>query len=144
MAILNADNYAKSVASPQEQIPVGDVSGKSRFSYDEYTFLAEFAVADVIKVCSPLPANARVINACVVCEATGATGILDLGILDGDVDYFISQADPGAAAVNKKMASEAGFLVKSASVIQPALKATEISAAATGKKIKVFIEYILE
>lgn len=144
MAILNADNYAKSVALPQEQISVGDVSGKSRFSYDQITLAANLSIGDEILVCSPLPANARVINAGVVAPACGATGIVDLGIKDGDVDYFISQADPGAAAVNKKMASEAGFLAKSSAVIQPALKCTEATASASGAVWKVFIEYILE
>lgn len=144
MASYNADNYAKSIASPQEQIPVGDVSGKKRISYDEITIAAELAVNDVILVCAPIPANARILSAGLLIPACGATGIVDFGIADGDVDYFVAGADPGAGAVNAKMASEAGFLIKSSAVIQPALKCSELTASAVGDVWKCYVEYVLE
>jgi hypothetical protein len=144
MATLNADNYASYIAEPFESLPVGDYAGKLRFSYDQITLSAELAVNDVIKCCAPIPANARIIDACLVAPACGATGIVDFGIADGDVDYFLASCDPGAGAVNQKMASEAGFLVKSESAIQPALKCSELTASATGDTWKVYIAYILE
>jgi hypothetical protein len=144
MATLNADNYASYVAVPQEQLPPGDFAGKLRYSYDQITLSAELAVNDVILCCAPIPANARIISAGLVAPACGATGIVDFGISGGDVDYFIAGADPGAGAVNAKMASEAGYLVKSSSVIQPALKCSELTASATGATWKVFVAYILE
>lgn len=143
MATVNADNYASLVAKPQELLPVGDVSGKKRFLYDQITIAAELAVNDLINVCAPLPANARVVDAGVVAPACGATGIFDFGYVD-DQNYFIDQADPGAAAVNKHMASEAGFLAKLSDAIQPQLKCTELTASATGDVWKVWIEYVLE
>lgn len=143
MATLNGDNYAKIVSVPNEQLPIGDVCGKKRFAYDEITLAAELAVNDVINVCAPLPANARVVDAGIFCPAMGATGIVDFGY-SADQNYFIDQADPGAAAVNKKMASEAGYLAKLASILQPQLKCTELTAAGTGLKIQVWIEFVLE
>lgn len=144
MANLDGVNYASLNAKPQEQLPVGDVSGKRRFSFDQITLTAEVAVGDVIRIGAPIPANARIIGAGFVAPACGATGIVDFGIEGGDVDYFLSQCDAGAAAVNAKMASEAGFLVKSTSAIQPALKCTEITASASGDTWKAYVEYILE
>jgi hypothetical protein len=144
MATVYGDNYSEIIASPQGQIPVGDVSGKRRFAYDQITIAAELAVNDVILVCSPLPANARIISAGLVIPACGATGIVDFGISGGDADYFIAGADPGAGAVNAKMASEVGFLAKSSSLIQPAIICTELTASATGDVWKCYVEYILE
>ena len=144
MAILNAVNYAKSVAVPQEQIEAGDVSGKRRFSFDSIVIAAELAVNDVILIGAPIPANARIISAGLLIPACGATGIVDFGIYGGDVDYFVAGADPGAGAVNAKMDSEAGFLIKSDSVIQPAIKCSELTAAAVGDTWKAYVEYILE
>lgn len=144
MSTYNANNYSKFNAKPQEQIPVGDVSGKRRFSYDEIVITAELAVNDVILVGAPIPANARIINAGLVLPACGATGIVDFGINGGDVDFFVAQADPGAGAVNAKMASEAGYLAKSTVAIQPAIKCTELTASAVGDTWKAFVEYILE
>lgn len=144
MATYNADNYASFNAKPQEQIPVGDVSGKRRISYDEFIITVELAVNDVIMVGAPIPANARIISAGLLIPACGATGIVNFGIADGDVDYFIAGADPGAGAVNAKMASEAGFLVKSADQIQPAIKCSELTASAVGDTWKAYVEYVLE
>lgn len=143
MATLNADNYAKMIAVPQEQIPAGHVSGKKRIAYDEITLSAELAVNDLINVCAPLPAYALITNAMVVSPSLGTGGILDLGI-SSDQNYFVDQADAGGAAVKKTMASEAGLLVASSSIIQPQLKCTEASTAGAGKKIQVMIEYVLE
>lgn len=144
MASYNADNYSKINSKPQEQVPVGDVSGKRRFSYDEIVITAELAVNDVILVGAPIPANARIINAGLLIPACGATGIVDFGISGGDADYFVAGADPGAAAVNAKMASEAGFLAKSSVSIQPAIKCSELTASAVGDTWKAYVEYILE
>lgn len=143
MATLNADNYAKIIAVPAEQIPTGDVSGKVRCAYDEITLSAELAVNDLINVCAPIPAYARIVDAVVIAPSLGATGILDLGIAS-DQNYFVDQADAGGQAVKKSMASEAGLMVQSANILQPQLKCTEVSAAGTGKKIQVMIKYILE
>lgn len=142
MATLNADNYSKMIAVPQEQLPVGDVSGKKRIAYDEITLSAELASGDLINVCAPLPANARVLHAIVKSGALGA-GSLQLGHAADD-DYFIAAAS-AAAAAKLQMASEAGLFAKSASVIQPQLKVSvAASTTGTGKKIQVMIEYVLE
>lgn len=142
MAEYNADNYASFNAQPQEQIPVGDVSGKKRVLFDQITLTVELAVNDLINVGAPLPANARVVNCIVLSEALGTTGSLKLGHAADD-DYFLA-ATSFAAAAKASMASEAGLLVKSSAKIQPQLKCTAVSTAGVGKKIKVLIEYVLE
>lgn len=143
MAQLYGDNNASYIANPQEQLPVGDYNGKIRFAYDEITLAAELAVNDLIDVCAPIPANAKILNAGVFAPSLGTTGILDFGI-SSDPNYFVDQADFGGAADKKEMDMEAGLLVKSSSALQPILKCTEASDAGTGLKIQVWIEYILE
>jgi hypothetical protein len=144
MATLYGDNATSYNASPVESLPVGDYNGKVRFWHDQITLSAELAVNDVIVMGAPLPPNARVINAGLLIPACGATGIVDFGISGGDVDYFIAGADPGAAAVNAKMASEAGFLVKSEDALQPAIKCSEVTASASGDTWHAWIQYVLE
>lgn len=144
MAAYDAVNYASIIAKPQEQVAVGEVSGKIRFLYDEFVITAELAVNDTINVCAPLPANARVVDAGLKIPACGATGIVDFGISGGDVDYFIAAADPGAAAVNAHMTSEAGYLVKSASEIQPCIKCSELTASALGDTWQCYVAYVLD
>lgn len=143
MATLKAKNYALINTKPQSQLPVGDVSGKERFMYDEIDFTAELALNDIIMCCSTIPANARVISAGIVCPATGATGGFVFGIAADD-DYFVGAVNTGAGAVNTKMASEAGFLVKASTSLQPQIRCSTATAAATGKTLKVFVKYILE
>jgi hypothetical protein len=143
MATLNADNYASYVADPYESLPVGDHAGKVRMSYDEITLSAELAVNDLINVCAPIPANARIVDAFVQSPSLGTTGIVKLGI-SGDDDYFVASHDAGGAAAKSEMAGEAGFMIKSSSAIQPILKCTEASDAGSGLKIKVAIFYVLE
>ena len=144
MATLNADNYAKMIAVPQEQIPAGEVSGKVRISYDEITLSAELAVNDLINVCAPIPANARIVDAVVKSPSLGTTGILKLGISSDD-DYFIASHDAGGAAACTRMANEAGMLAQdSDDLLQPILKCTEASDAGTGEKIQVAIHWVLE
>ena len=143
MATLNADNYASMIAVPQEQIPVGDVSGKKRIAYDEITLAAELAVGDIIKCCAPLPANARILNAQLISGAMGAGVTAELGHAD-DADYLIASASIAADA-KLSMAQEAGLLAKSSDDIQPQIKiGGAASTSGVGKKLKVLIEYVLE
>jgi hypothetical protein len=143
MATLKAKNYSLINNKPQSQVPVGDVSGKERFMYDEIDLTAEVALNDLIMCCASIPANARIIGAGIVSPQTGATGGFSLGTA-ADAAYFVAAVNTGAGAVNTKMASEAGFLVKASTSLQPILKCTTATTAATGKTVKVFVKYILE
>jgi hypothetical protein len=144
MATLNADNYSKIVSVPAEQIPVGEVSGKVRISYDKITLAAELSVGDVINCCAPIPANARIINAFVKAGAMGAGVTAKLGIASND-SYFIAAASIATAA-KLSMANEAGFLAQdSVNRLQPIVTiAGAGSSTATGKTIEVAISWILE
>lgn len=144
MAEVKGKNYALMTGIPQEQIPAGEVSGKERVSYDEYTFPANvFALNDIINVGSPIPKGARITEALVLSPSLGATGIFDLGIAS-DQNYFVDQADAGGQAVAKRLSNEAGLLVKLADKVQPQLKCTEATASAAGLVIQVMIKYVLE
>jgi hypothetical protein len=143
MATLNADNYAKTIAVPQEQLPIGDHSGKVRMAYDEITLSAELAVNDLINVCGKIPEGARIVDAMIVSPSLGTTGQLQLGY-SSDADYLIALHDAGGAAAKTKMASEDGLLVKNEDAIQLQLKCIEASDAGATKKIKVAVFYVLE
>lgn len=144
MAEVNGVNYASSIAIPQEQLPVGEVSGKVRVAYDSYTFAANvLAIGDIVNVCAPLPKGARIIDALVLCPSLGTTGIMDLGYAD-DPNYLVSGADAGGALAAKHMSNEAGLLAKLDAAIQPQLIFTEASDAASGVEVKVAIKYVLE
>lgn len=145
MAAFYGINYSSSVAVPQEQIPAGEVSGKLRFCYDKFVCAQDvYAIGDTIDMGHALPIGAKIVDAVVVSESLGTTGIFDFGIKGGDVDYFVAGVDAGGAADKQKMASEAGLLEKLAASVQPCLKFTEASDAADGKIIKIAIIYVLE
>jgi len=144
MASFNGDNYGSYVAVPQEQLPVGEVSGKVRVAIDSYTCTQNvYAIADVILMGAPLPKGARIIDAKVISPSLGTTGIVDFGY-PTDVDYFVTQADAGGQAVKKHMASEAGLLVKLSAALQPQIRFSEASDAANGLVIQTMIQYVLE
>jgi hypothetical protein len=145
MAAFYGSNYSSSVAVPQEQIPAGEVSGKVRMCFDSFTCAQDvYAIADTIDMGKSLPIGARIVDAVVISESLGTTGIFDLGIKSGDVDYFVAGVDAGGQVDKQRMASEAGLLVQGAAVIQPCIKFTEASDAADGKIIQMAIFYVLE
>lgn len=146
MATLKGNNYADLTAIPQQQLDVGDVSGKIRMAYDEITLSAELASGDIIKLGAPLPKNARILDAGILSGAMGAPAAVNCQVRfghDGDDDAFIAQSSV-AAAVKLRMASEAGLLAKLDANRQPQITINTASSGAAGKKIQAWIEYVLE
>lgn len=127
--------------------------GKVRCMFESYTVGAadEFGTSGLIKAMK-LPKGARVVDAHVVCPATGATGIFDIGWAAGagaveaaDADGLFAGIDPGAAAVDAKMAGTvAGFFKKFEEEVQVEIDCTEATAAMAGLTIKLAVFYIVE
>lgn len=145
MAAFNGTNYASSIAIPLEQLPVGEVSGKVRMCYDKFVCAQDiYAIGDTINMGQSLPIGARIVDAVVSCPSLGTTGIFNLGIEGGDVDYFVALVDAGGQADKQRMASEAGLLIKGTAAIQPCIKFTEATDAADEVEIEMAIFYVLE
>lgn len=151
MAILNGDNYAKEIASPQTKIENGGVFGKVHNLRESYTIEAALADGDLIY--GPLlPKGAVVIDAKLHVSATlGTGGILDLGHLAGDngdesedLNAFISGVDAGGQAALGRMAAGAAGLYKQFSeAVRVVADCTEASSATSGVTITFDVSYII-
>ena len=152
MAIVyGVNNTKKYISNPSEKIPAKEETGKGRYIYDSYVFLANvMAVNDTIELMK-LPKGAKIMSAVVKSPSLGTTGIFDLGIKTNgveaaDADFFVASADAGGQAVQKTMFSSlaAGLFVELSAETQVLLKCTEATDAALGLKIEVVIEYSVE
>lgn len=153
MAELYGNNYKLAyVDVPAKQIGVGEQAGRKRILFDSHTFAgAVNAIGDIIKI-GKLPKGARVLEAVLVSDSMGTTGIFDLGwaaSADGlelaDANGFISGADAGGQAVKALSAvSNPGLAKKFLSEVDVQLELTEATDGALGDSVKVWIEYILD
>lgn len=150
MANYYSSQYQKAyVDVPSQNINPGEQGGKIKSLVASYTVPTadELATTDTLFL-GKLPAGARVVDAKIVCPATGATGILDVGyqangVDAADLDGFIDGVDPGAAAVcanGNGVAIGKKFSVETNVVLTP----TEITADAGTKTIVVVISYVVE
>lgn len=147
MSDFYSSGYKKAyVDVPSAKINPGEQSGDVRVLYCNYAAAAEANVTDVIYL-GKLPAGARVIGGKVKCPATGATGILKIGVLangvdSADDDAFGSGYDPGAAAVEAALSGE-GIGQKFGAETTVVAVPTEITAALSGKTLQVWLEYVI-
>lgn len=135
-------NYTKALINvPSVKIQRGDVSGDVKVAYDEFVFTEELEVNDKIFMCPPIPAGARIVDATAFCPNIGTTGIMTLG-RTGDVDSLLGDIDGGGqAAFVKPSIVSADVGVELSADTQFFLTANEVSTAAVGKTIKVWIFY---
>lgn len=142
MATVYGAGRTKVLAVPSQKVNPGEAGGKLQVVYDEYTFLAEMAANDIIEMQLVVPAGARIVEAGIVCPSTGATGIFQLGT-SGDADALVASADAGGQAVKALADAAAADLMKEVSAeTSYQVKCTELTAAATGLKLKAFVSYI--
>lgn len=129
----------------------GDQHGRVRVAYDSFTInstdeVGSGAVINMMK----LPGGATVVDAHLVMPASGTTGIVDVGYLANGVDAadpnaFFESADPGAAAVDARMAGTvAGFNKKLGAETTVTITASEATADAGGDTWELFIYYVLD
>lgn len=146
MATFNGVNYALKTAEPTQKVQEGEVKGKVSFLYDEITLAGEVAPSDTILLGANLPKGARVIDAGILSGALGAPAAVNcqirLGYAGSDA-AFIAQASV-ATAVKLKMGSEVGLLARLSADTQPVITVNTASAGAAGKKIQVWIEYVMD
>lgn len=118
--------------------------GKLRVLYDSYTVdtADEFGTDGLVRLFT-IPKGARLIHCEVSMQASGATGIFDLGwaasaeldsagtaIEAADADGIIAAVDPGAAAIEKQLmpSTRPGYMKKFSASVEVQADWTEISA----------------
>jgi hypothetical protein len=145
MATVNGVNYTKVNSEPSSKVPEGELAGKVKFWYDEYTFLAEYANNDVIQLGGVIPEGARIVSAKVYCPDVGGTATVEFGT-SSDTDYFIAAIDNSGQAVLAAEAAASAFLAagNQSADVQPQIKCNGASASATGKTIKAWITYVMD
>lgn len=149
MASLYGVNAAKLVANTGVKIAKGQSSGRVRNFYDELTIVANVnAINDTIDFGSLLPAGARIVGGKVKGPSTGTTGIIKLGYTDNgsdvaDDDAFGPTFDFGGQAVEAEI-NGAGVGKTLAKATQVQATFTEATDAAAGKKIQVWINYVVD
>jgi hypothetical protein len=147
LTTVKSDQIALMEANPSEKLDVTLSYGKLRVLVGSYTVdtADEFGTDGLVRLFK-IPAGARLIDCEVSMEATGATGIFDLGwaaSADGveaaDADGIMVAVDPGAAAINRqKMPStRPGYLKKFASEVEVQADWTEASADAGTDTLEV-------
>lgn len=128
--------------------------GKARAFYDSYTIGAsdEFGTSGLIKMFD-LPKNCFVYDAVVACEATGSTGIFDVGWADSaelsggsavealDADGFFQNQDPGAAAITgyHMLSTRPGWCKSFTASVEVQVDWTEATQAGAGKVLELLI-----
>lgn len=136
------------------KLDAGQNYGRLRVLYGSYTVDAadEFGTDGLVRMFS-IPAGARLIDAEVSMEASGATGIFNVGwaastavdpdtgsaLEAADADGIFALADPGAAALNRqKMAySVPGYMKRFAAEVEVQVDWTEASADSGGDTLEL-------
>lgn len=131
--------------SPSSALDVTMNYAKLRVLYDSYTVdtADEFGTSGLVRLFT-IPKGARLIDCEVSMEASGATGIFDLGwaasadliagtatpVEAADPDGIIAAVDPGAAAINRqKMPSTVpGYMKKFAAAVEVQADFSEATA----------------
>lgn len=143
----------RDVTRPAEKVPANEQYGRVRVLYDEYTVdtADEFGTSGLIKMMK-IPKGARLVGARVVCPATGATGIFDVGWAAGakgvelaDADGIFAAQDPGDAAVDAQMAGTvAGFNKTFEEEVQVEVDFSEATADMGTKTLKLMLFIVVD
>jgi len=147
MANFYSSGYQKAyIDVPSQKINPGEQSGDSKVMYAEITGTAEFTTNDTIYL-GKLPKGARVLGGRIICPATGATGIFNIGyqangVDSADLDAYVVGADPGAAAVSA-IITGAGLGKKLGAESTIVLTPTENSTSFTGDLLQFWLDYVV-
>lgn len=142
----------RDVTVPSVKIPANESYGRVRFVYDEYTVdtADEFGTSGLIN-CMKIPKGAKLVGAQVVCPATGATGIFDIGwaadaagVVTADADGIFAGIDPGAAAVNSNLLAAAGAFKTFDAEVQVQIDCTEVTADMGTLTIKLGLFFVVD
>jgi hypothetical protein len=140
---------------PTESVSLGSLGGVVRLHYDKYTFSADLASADVIKMNGLLPKGALIIDAMIKhADLDTSGGTIDFGYAasaDGlesaDENAFFEAIDVATAAdvvmAHNNAASPDGIGKRLAASVQPQLK-IEGDTDVTSGSIETFIWYVID
>jgi hypothetical protein len=157
LTTVSAVNRTLVESVPSNKLDITSNYGRIRVLYDSYTVATadEFGTSGLIRLFT-IPKGARVLDFEVSAEASGATGIYDLGwaaseeldsngvaVEAADPDGFIQQVDPGAAAINRQVmpSTRPGYMKKFAAAVEVQADFTEATADA-GDDTYEFVCYI--
>lgn len=150
---INATNVAANIPTLAEQ---GQYGGKVRKMYDKFVLTADLASGDTILMGEPLPEGARLLNCHITTEALGGSCTIDVGwaasaeatpLEAASPTGFFSALPVSSATVAAAHGStyEGSFYSKILlSQIQPVIAEHAVSSAATGKKVYMEVEYIVD
>jgi hypothetical protein len=150
--VYGVNNTKREQTVPPVMVAANEQYGRLRVLYDEYTVGAsdEFGTSGLIK-CFKIPKGAKVYGAHVVCPATGATGIFDIGWAAGatateaaDANGIFAGIDPGAAAVNTNNPESAVMFKTFSEEVEVQIDCTEVTAAMAGLTIKLAVFFSID
>lgn len=146
MSTLYGLNYDRAY-NKNRMMGVGEYNGHKKVMYDELTFAAEAANNDILKV-GKLPKGARVLSCTVKSPDLGGTGTLNIGtpsngVEAADADGFVVGADASGQAVQAS-GNGANIGVKFSAETDIEVTFVGATASATGKKLQVWTEYIVD
>jgi hypothetical protein len=145
---------------PSEKLDVTMNYGKLRVLYDSYTVASadEFGTDGLVRLFT-IPKGARLVHCEVSMEASGATGIFDLGwaasaeldsdgvaIEAADADGIIASVDPGAAAIEKQLmpSTRPGYCKLFNAAVEVQADWTEVSADSGGDTLEVLAFIVVD
>lgn len=147
MAIFNSVNKTKQdVNVPPTIVPQGEINARMKVHYDEFSHTAAPTAADTVEFL-PLPAGARIHDACIIHPTLGATGLVSLGWKAGvseaaDADGFVVAGATKNQALNKFMRATvgtAGQFKKFSEAITPVMTFDEApTTAAVTYKVAIY------
>lgn len=146
MSTLYGRNYDE-VYNNNGKVDPGEYNGHKKVMFEDYTFAAEASSADIIKL-GKLPKGARVLLCTLKSPDLGGTGTIDIGTTDNgtepaDQDGFIAAADASGQAVQQAgSGAYIGQKFSEETVVQAYMNGA--TGSATGKTIKVWLEYIVD
>jgi len=148
MAEFKSSNYVKANSKPLLPIDAGEVSGKSRWNYNEYQPLANLASADTILL-GKIPAGARIVGGWIKSAAQGGSCTVDIGNQvsapggeAADVDSLgaaFSLVSAGILQLSSKVGAKFGSKFSEEVQIFATINAT----GSTGL-IQIMVEYVLD
>lgn len=142
----------RDVNVPSQKIPPGEVNGRVRVAYDEFTLTADLTTSDVIKMMK-IPAGARVLDVHLAFDKLDASGgTIDVGweangVDEADPNGFINAADVATAAdvvkMSDNLANGAGQF-KEFSVETQVTVVPSADTDATSGSIKLAVYFVLD
>jgi len=146
MSTLYGRNYDE-VYNDNGEVSPGEYNGHKKVMFEDYTFAAEASSADILKL-GKLPKGARVRSCTLKSPDLRGTGTIDVGTQangteSADQDGFIAAADASGQAVQQAgSGANIGVKFSAETVVQAYFNGA--TGSATGKTIKVWIEYIVD